>query len=91
MDLAAIRQFVNDHPHGVTVRMIDGTEHRAPHRDFVNFGPVPERRSARSPHATSFFVWKDNVAHLVNALLVKEVVPMRAGGARRRVRRRSGR
>lgn len=85
MDLASVRKIVNESPHGVIVRMIDGMEYRLPHRDFVNLGPPPEVRSPRSPHATSFFVWEDDGARLVNALLVKEIVPMparRNGGKR---------
>ncbi len=80
MDLASVRQIITDHPEGVIVRMTDGSEYRVPHRDYVNFGPTPEQRSPRSPHRTSFFIWKDDVAHLVNALLVKEIVPLIASG-----------
>lgn len=93
MDLAAVRRVVNENPEGVIIRMIDGTEYRLPHRDYITLGPPPEERSRRSPHATSFHVWsrEESVAHLVNALLVKEIVPLGGNGNGRSHKKRSKR
>ncbi len=76
MDFASFRRFVNDHPEGVTIRMVDGTEYQVPHRDYISLGPPPE---ARSRSATSFLVWDGEGMRLVNALVVAEVVPMNGG------------
>lgn len=79
MDLASIRKIVTESPHGVAIRMIDGTEYRLKHRDYITLGPPPEERSLRSQHYTAFMVWDDGPT-LVNALLVKEVVPLKGNG-----------
>lgn len=79
MDLASIRKIVTESPHGVVIRMIGGIEYRLKHRDYITLGPPPEERSLRSPHYTAFVVWDDGPM-LVNALLVKEVVPLKKNG-----------
>lgn len=76
MDIKSIREFINRSPDGVTIRMVDGTVYDVPHRDWVWFTPatdMPESKVGR--FATSFFVSVEGVGHLVNALLVSEVVP----------------
>lgn len=55
MDLESIRQFVQENPEGVRVRMIDGRVYEIPHRDYITLGPPRAGSEARrSPHATSF-------------------------------------
>ena len=85
MDIRAIREFVNDHPSGVKIRMIDGTEYVVPYRDWVWFTPTgnsPDSRTVRV--GTSFFVSVDSVGRLINALLVKEVVPLKSSNKSKR-------
>jgi len=73
MDLASLQKFVKEHPEGVLIRMVDGTEFRVPHRDYITLGPPPEHRTPRTPHYTSFLVWDGEGHRLVNALLVADV------------------
>lgn len=76
MDIKAIREFINRHPDGVVIHMVDGTSYDIPHRDWVWFTPatdMPESRVGR--FATSFYVAVEGVGSLVNALLVTKVVP----------------
>ncbi|MFM9957570.1 MAG: hypothetical protein ACKVZJ_05820 [Phycisphaerales bacterium] len=80
MDLGSVRHIVNDNPQGVIIRMIDGTEYRLPHRDYITLGSPPAERSPRSAHKTSFVIELDDGWHLVNALLVKEIVPLPPNG-----------
>ena len=40
MDVKAIRDFVQSCPSGVLIRMIDRTEYRLPHRDYIWFMPA---------------------------------------------------
>jgi hypothetical protein len=91
MDLNAIRQFVQDNPAGVVIRMVDGTEYPIPHRDHIWFTPhsdAPENRGTRL--ATSFYVSVDGVGKLVNAMVVREVVPMSVKPSRSKGRRKAG-
>lgn len=96
MNLESIRDYLDQHPEGVLVRMIDGTEYRVPHRDYASFGPLGESKvTPRGRNATSFIVYdvnNDLRMKLVNALLVKEVVPMqgKGGSSGRRGRRKAG-
>lgn len=91
MDIRSIRDFVGEHPHGVLLVMADGTEHVVPHRDYLSFGPLRETGEARrGPHATAFVLWEKGTLRmrLVNALLVREVVPLNGQGRSRK--RRAG-
>lgn len=81
MDAKALKEFVNDHPEGVLIRMVDGREFRVPHRDFIWFTPAygqPESRVGR--YSTAFFVAHEGVGRLLNALLVEEVAPLKTNG-----------
>ena len=78
MNIAAIREFVNDNPNGVLIRMIDGTEYEIPHRDYVWFTPSSGRQGTM--FATSFYVAYKGVGRLVNALLIAEVLPLKKNG-----------
>lgn len=82
MDLKALRDFIGDHPHGVRIHMVDGTVYRVPHRDYVWFTPSagPDPRGARA--GTAFWLHDPDrdATRLVNAMLVKEVVPMNGNG-----------
>lgn len=78
MELRAIREFVNDHPEGVVIRMVNGMEYEVPHRDYVWFVPGGEGKASRA--GTSFYVSHDEVGRLVNAMLVSEIVPMKRNG-----------
>lgn len=82
MDIRAVREFINTHPDGVTLRMVDGTEYRVPHRDWVWATPPTRSSTGKNVQfATSFYLAVDGVGRLVNALLVSEVVPMSRGNA----------
>ncbi|HYE61326.1 MAG TPA: hypothetical protein VD997_04965 [Phycisphaerales bacterium] len=78
MDVAAIRRFVYEHPQGVVIRMIDGTEYQIPHRDWVWFTPAirPDEEKPSNPSKTSFYIAFEGYPKMINALLVKEVYPM---------------
>lgn len=80
MELKAIREFVNNHPEGVLIRMVNGTEYEIPHRDYVWFVPTGGGDGKANRVATSFYVSHDEVGRLVNALLVAEIVPMKRNG-----------
>lgn len=80
MELKAIREFVNDHPEGVIIRMVNGMEYEIPHRDYVWFVPTGGTDGKASRVATSFYISHDEVGRLVNALLVAEIVPMKRNG-----------
>ena len=80
MEARALKAFVNDHPNGVVIRMVDGREYQVPHRDFVWFTPGFGESDGRTNRlSTSFYVAEEGVGRLVNALLVAEVVPMNGG------------
>lgn len=78
MNIIAIREFVNDHPQGVVIRMVDGREYTIPHRDYVWFTPSSGKLGAA--FATSFYVAHEGVGRLVNAFLVAEVQPLKVNG-----------
>lgn len=78
MNISAIREFVNTHPEGILIRMVDGTKYEIPHRDFVWFTPYSGDPASR--FATSFYVAYEGVGRLVNALLVAEVTPLARNG-----------
>jgi hypothetical protein len=84
MELEAIRRFVQDHPDGVVIRMIDGERLVAPHRDFISFGAPKELLSGRQAvRGTSFLFFETGAVasmRLVNAMLVKDVLPLRPNG-----------
>jgi len=78
MDARVLKQFVNDHPEGVRIRMVDGTEYVVPHRDFIWFTPAYGLSDAKAGRfATCFYVAEEGIGRLVNAGLVTEVVPLR--------------
>jgi hypothetical protein len=87
MDIASIREFVNDHLNGVLIRMVDGTEYKNPHRDYVWF--TPSSGKAGSRFAPSFYIDRGGVGRLVNAPLVAQVVPLKSNGHGRRQKKRS--
>jgi hypothetical protein len=81
VDLNSLKDFVNNHPEGVRIRMADGTKYTVPHRDYIWFTPGYGQSEARvGRFATSFYVSDKGVARLVNALLVAEVMPLPSNG-----------
>ncbi len=97
MNANDIRQFINDHPDGVVIRMIDGTKYKVPHRDYVWLTPAFGGRESRfGRYATAFGVYQDEELRWVNCLLVAEITPLKgnangnghAGGRKKRRRRR---
>lgn len=83
MDCKALRIFVEDHPQGVVIEMIDGTRYRVPHRDFIWFTPAYGRAESRVGRlATSFWLHdgERDETRLVNAMLVKDVAPLPSNG-----------
>lgn len=84
MELEAIRKFVQDHPDGVVIRMIDGATFDIPHRDYISFGPPRELSGGkRVVTGTSFLVFEGGGVEsmrLLNALLVAEVTPLKSNG-----------
>jgi hypothetical protein len=91
LDIKALREFVNEHPNGVVIRMVDGTEYRLPHRDYAWFTPgAGSPGGSGSRFATAFWLHdpdKDET-RLVNAMLVREVAPLHAGGSNGRGKNR---
>ena len=85
MELDVIYKFVQDHPGGIVICMIDGERIKIPHRDFISFGPTKEMLSGRRiVKGTSFLIFEGSGAasmRLLNAMLVKDVQPLR-GNAR---------
>lgn len=80
MDIKAIRQFIQDQAGGIVIRMVDGTEYRLPHSDFAWFTPATAKPGTR--YASAFWLHdpdKDET-RLVNAMLVKEVAPLKPNG-----------
>jgi hypothetical protein len=77
MNVEAIRHFMDEHPDGIVVRMVDGSEFKIPHRDYVSFGPPRDTPAAnRGRYATAFIVYDiddDLRMRMVNALLVKDL------------------
>jgi len=85
MDIHAIRDFVNEHPDGVEIAMIDGTPYKLPHRDYIWFTPsAPARSGPPKRLASSFYVNTDGTTRLVNALIVEHVRAWKPQGQRRR-------
>lgn len=77
MDIRALRGFINTHPDGVILRMVDGAEYPVPHRDWVWFTPPTQSSTGKSVQfPSSFYLAVDGVGRLVNALLVAEVIPI---------------
>ncbi len=91
MEIERIRKFVHEHPSRGVMRMVGGTEYRIPHRDSMTFGPLRGKSTGEMVAVgTSFLVFDGDGLEsmkLVNALLVSEVVPLKADG---RVRRGGG-
>jgi hypothetical protein len=90
MDAKALKLYCDRQAGGVIIRMIDGTEYRIPHRDYVWFTPgfgEAEKRAGRS--GTSFWIADTNTEEyrIVNALLVKEVVALPPGRASKKRKR----
>lgn len=79
MDVQAIRDYLNSHPDGIEIHMVDGTVYRIPHRDYLIFSPesgdgVPGLAPRR--YTSSMIVFDtDGRFRLVNALLVAHVRP----------------
>lgn len=87
MDAKAIRTFVSEYPNGVEIRMIDGTVYRVPHRDYLWFTPAyggSESKVGRM--ATSFWLHdpERDETRLVNAMMVKEILPLQENGKKKR-------
>jgi hypothetical protein len=95
MELESIRKFVQDHPDGVVIRMVDGTTYQIPQSDWISFGPPAKTLSGKQLlRGTSFVVYEEPGGvfgmRLMNAMLVKEVVPMRKSGHTKGKRRKAG-
>jgi len=88
MELEAIRNFVQTHPEGIVIRMVDGTRYTIPHRDYLSFGAPKKTLSG-----TSFVLYETgdiSSMRLLNALLVAEVLPLgKNGGTAKGKRRKS--
>lgn len=84
MDIERIRKFLHEHPAGIAIRMVNGTEYRIPHRDYITFGPLREKSDGERVAVGSTFLVFENDGFesmkLVNALLVSEVVPLKLNG-----------
>lgn len=92
MDLEAIRKFVQDHPDGVVLRMIDGTKYKIPHRDYISFGAPKKTLSGKEiVTGTSFILYETGEVasmRLLNAMLVAEVLPLGKNGSSSKGKRR---
>ncbi len=87
MDAKAIGTFVSEHPNGVEIHMIDGSFCHVPHRDYLWFTPAyggSESKIGRL--ATSLWLHDPDrdETRLVNALLVKEILPLQSNGKEKR-------
>jgi hypothetical protein len=83
MDAKALKLFVERHPAGVIIRMIDGTAYEIPHRDYIWFTPTFGEGEGKAPRiGTSFWIADPRTEEyrLVNAMLVKEAVPLNSTG-----------
>lgn len=83
MDTAALRTFVNEHPEGVVIRMVDGKMYRIPHRDYIWFTPSfgqPESKVGRYSTAFWLFDVDEETNRLVNSMLVLDVSPLKKNG-----------
>lgn len=85
MELESIRKFVQDHPDGVRIRMIDGKVFDIPHRDWISFGPPAKNLAGKDVlRGTSFIVYEEaggvHGMKLVNAMMVADVSPMKLNG-----------
>ncbi|MBY0312524.1 MAG: hypothetical protein K2W85_10670 [Phycisphaerales bacterium] len=83
MDAKAIRTFIEEHPGGIAVLMIDGTVYRVPGRDWLWLTPDFSGATTKSPRpATSFYLFDEDAGHLrlVNSMLVKELQPLKSNG-----------
>jgi hypothetical protein len=85
MELESIRKFVQDHPDGVLIRMIDGTVYPIPHRDWISFGPPVKSAAGRDVvRGTPFIIYEEPGGvfgmRLVNAMMVADVSPMKSNG-----------
>jgi hypothetical protein len=93
MELEVIHKFVQDHPQGIVICMIDGERIKIPHRDFITFGPTKESSAGkRVAKGTTFIVFEgDSLAsmRLLNALLVKDVRPLKNTGKDKGTRRKA--
>lgn len=76
MDLGVVRKIVNSSPHGVVIKMSDGTKYRLPHRDGVTLGPPLEDRSPDSPHFQTFVAADNDGFHFIDARNVAEILPI---------------
>jgi len=87
MDVAAIKNYLNDHPEGIRIRMIDGHEYRIPHRDFILFlGRDPDNPSRPSRITTNFSNSHPEGSRMINTLLIAEVSGLGKNGRPRKAR-----
>lgn len=87
MDAKAIRTFVSEYPNGVEIHMIDGTVYRVPHRDYLWFTPAYGAAESKVGRlATSFWLHdpERDETRLVNAMMVKEILPLQENGKKKR-------
>ncbi|MEK6702879.1 MAG: hypothetical protein AABZ53_11485 [Planctomycetota bacterium] len=84
MELERIRQSLHEHPSGIAIQMVNGTEYHVPHHDRITFGPLREKSDGeRVAVGSTFLVFETDdfeSMKLVNALLVSEVVPLKLNG-----------
>lgn len=92
MELARIREQVNNNPRGVKIVMANGREFVIPHCDYITFNPEAASEQRTDRNSRSFYVWENDCLVLVNAMLVVEVTSLdRNGhGAARGKKRKAG-
>ena len=94
MDARAVRTFIDEHPDGVAIHMIDGTMYAVPGRDWLWLTPdFPGSGAKTTRTTTSFYLFDEEAGHLrlVNALLVRELHALKANGTKKtKGRRRNG-
>lgn len=77
MNANDVRRFIDEHPQGIVIKMVDGTKYRVPHRDWVWMTPAfggAESRFGR--YATSLGVYHDEALRWINCLLISEMTPI---------------
>ncbi len=96
MKASDVREFIETHPEGVTIRMIDGSKYKVPNREWVwLIPPFGGSRSRFGKYATLFGVYHDDALRWVDSSLVDDIVPLeknkrgkKPGGRRKPVRRK---
>lgn len=83
MDPTTLKTFVDEHPEGVAIRMVDGKVYRIPHRDYIWFVPSHDQHKSKVRRYSAAF-WLHDVEEetnrLVNAVLVREVTQLKKDG-----------